>query len=213
MALGEGPRRAAFQEAIQATVNTQGRWKEMGDVVVPDASPVSHSIYWRTTGALLALTLIVGESPHPVSPAVIYALLSNVYPCVNARASMHLSLSFIRQLQGSVADALLPWMVIPQGQDLKSLPDGHRRILLQLVTNLNLDVSEIISIVCYWEAQTPFFSLVECHPNLWMNRLNGPPASSPLQCLETITSSNPHNSGICCKASRRALKLIDNGMR
>jgi len=119
----------------------------MGDTVVPDMSPVTDNRYWRITGALLALSLLAGENLHPISPIVIYALLSNVHPHPNARAPMDLSLSFVRQLQSSKADSLLPWMIIPPGQDWRSLPDGHRNLLREFITNLDLDVSEIPSIV------------------------------------------------------------------
>jgi hypothetical protein len=113
----------------------------MGDTMVPDTSPVTNNKYWRVTGVLLALALLAGENLHPVSPAIIYALLSNVHQHSEATASMHLSLSFIEQLEGSKAITLLPWMIIPPGQDWKDLPIGHRSQLIQLLTNLDLDVS------------------------------------------------------------------------
>lgn len=145
-ATGEGPRRTAFQKALEATVDVKGCWKEMGDTIVPDTSPVTDNKYWRVTGALLALALLAGENLHPISPAIVYALLSNVHPRSDVVAPMDMSLSLIQQLQISKADALLPWMIIPPGQDWKNLPDGHRGILRQVITNLDLNVSTIISL-------------------------------------------------------------------
>lgn len=121
----------------------------MGDTVVPDTSPVTDNRYWRITGTLLTLALLAGENLHPISPVVIYALLSNVHPHPNTRAPMDLSLSFIRQLQSSKADTLLPWMIIPPSQDWKSLPDGHRNLLREFITNLDLDVSGMIFIILW----------------------------------------------------------------
>jgi hypothetical protein len=116
-------------------------WVEMGDLVVPNASPVTDGGYWRVAGALLALSLLAGDNLHPVSPIVVYALLSNVQESVSAEAPMNLNLSFIRELQSSKAVDLHPWMIIPPGQDWKTLPPGHRTMLLWLVSGLGLDVS------------------------------------------------------------------------
>jgi hypothetical protein len=116
----------------------------MGDTMVPDMSPVTNNKYWRVTGALLALALLAGENLHPVSPVVIYALLSNVHQRSEVITSMDLSLSFIQQLEDSKANTLLPWMIIPPGDDWKSLPIGHRNQLLEVITNLDLDVSQTV---------------------------------------------------------------------
>ena len=116
----------------------------MGDTMVPDMSPVTNNKYWRVTGALLALALLAGENLHPVSPVVIYALLSNVHQRSEVITLMDLSLSFIQQLEDSKANTLLPWMIIPPGDDRKSLPIGHRNQLLEVITNLDLDVSQTV---------------------------------------------------------------------
>jgi hypothetical protein len=139
--VGEGPRRTAFQEAIQAMVDTTGCWKETGDFMVPDTSPVTKAKYWHVMGGLLALALLTGDSLHPISPAVIYALLSNIPVLSDPRAPMHMSLSFIHQLSKSKARDLLPWMVLPPGQDWQNLPSAHRTLLRELITNLGIDVS------------------------------------------------------------------------
>ena len=106
-------------------VEKEGYWVQMGDLVVPNASPVTECGYWRVAGALLALSLLAGDNLHPVSPIIVYALLSNVQESVNPEASMNLSLSFIQELQSSKAVDLHPWMVIPPGKDWKTLPIGH----------------------------------------------------------------------------------------
>ena len=138
--VGESPRRTAFQEAIRATVSTRGCWKAIGDTMVPDTSPVTNAKYWRVTGVLLALALLSGENLHPVSPVVAYALLANVHRHSEAATSMHLSLSFIEQLEDSKAKTLLPWMIIPPHKDWRELPSGHRAQLLQVITNFDLNV-------------------------------------------------------------------------
>ena len=119
----------------------EGYWNEIGDTMVPNSSPVTDRRYWQAAGGLLALALLAGHSLHPVSPAVIYALLSNVHRQSTPSTVMDLSLGFIRQIQNFSATTLLPWMIIPQGQDWKALPEGHKALLRDLITNLDLDVS------------------------------------------------------------------------
>ena len=112
----------------------------MGDAMVPVMSLVTDNKYWKVTGALLALGLLAGESLHPISPAVIYTLLSNIHQNSDPITSMNLSLGFIQKLDGLKAKALIPWMIIPPGQDWKSLPAAHRVMLRDLTANLGLEV-------------------------------------------------------------------------
>lgn len=118
----------------------------MGDTLVPDLSHVTDNKYWRITGHLLALALLAGESLHPISPAVVYALLSKVAPHPDSVIPMHLSLALVQELCGSKADDLIPWMIIPPDQDWRTLPDGHRARLLEVLTNLDINVSGTILI-------------------------------------------------------------------
>ena len=148
-AIGEGPRRTAFQEALRIMLETGGCWNEMGDAMVPNLSPVTDQRYWLMAGGLLALALLAGDSLHPVSPAVVYALLSNVQEDSGLSAVMNVSLSFIRQLESSKAANLLPWMIIPPGQDWKTLPEGHRILLRDLITGLGLEVGHFRSFIIY----------------------------------------------------------------
>ena len=83
--------------------------------MVPDLSPVVSRKYWQVVGVLLALTLRMGESVTPVSPAVIYALLSNIQDCSGPMAPMDLSLELICSVQGSQAGIVLPWMIVAPG--------------------------------------------------------------------------------------------------
>lgn len=119
-----------------------GYWTEAGDAMFPNQSPVTDNKYWQVAGGLLALTLLAGENTHPVSPAVIYALLSNVHEKPNPNASMDLSLSFIKQLRCSKIQALIPWMIIPPDQDWRDLPDGHRAALLANLAGLEVEVGK-----------------------------------------------------------------------
>jgi hypothetical protein len=123
-------------------VDREGFWREMGDTMVPCASPVTDGKYWKTMGGLLALALLIEENPHPVAPVVIYALLCNVHARSDPRAVMHMSLRLIEELTPSKAKDLIPWMIVPPGQDWRSLPEGHRAKLLELVTWLGIDVSK-----------------------------------------------------------------------
>ena len=109
--------------------------------MVPNMSLVTNNKYWKVTGAFLALGLLAGESLHPIAPAVVYALLSNVHQDSDPISSMNLSLEFIRQLDDLKAKALIPWMIIPPEQDWKSLPVAHRAMLRDLTANLGLEVS------------------------------------------------------------------------
>ena len=132
-------------------------WGETGDVFIPIASHVADRGYWRAAGGLLALLLIAGESLHPVSPAVIYALLSNVHKQADPSNPMDVSLGFIQQLQSCKASVLLPWMIIPPGQDWKNLPEGHQVLLRNLLSGLNLHVSSQHPLTLHCES--------DCHPS------------------------------------------------
>lgn len=117
-------------------------------MMIPDSSPVTDERYWHTAGVLLALVLLAGEDPHPVSPVVIYTLLASVHTPPNSMlATMDLSLGLIRELDEPKVATLLPWMIIPEGQDWKSLPTGHHVLLRDTITFLGLDVSRISLIV------------------------------------------------------------------
>ena len=93
------------------------------------------------TGVLLALALLSGENIQPISPIFAYTLLVNVHKdTAKASAAMELSLCFIEQLGSSMANTLLPWMIIPPCKDWRALPPGHWAQLLQVITNLDIDV-------------------------------------------------------------------------
>lgn len=111
--------------------------------MVPGDSPVTDRAYWKTAGMLIALILLTGDSVSPVSPAIIYALLSNVREREDQCAPMNLSLRFISQLQVSDSKAriLLPWMIIPPGTDWTELPHGHRIQIRDLFAGFGLEVS------------------------------------------------------------------------
>lgn len=111
----------------------------MGDTLVPSSSPVVDPNYWQTLGALLALALLAGDNLHPVSPVLVYAIMSNVRERADPSAPMDLSLRLIQQLNNDKASILLPWMIIPPGQDPSSLPAGHRNLLTTLVVGLGFE--------------------------------------------------------------------------
>lgn len=114
----------------------------MDHTFVPDDSPVVDHAYWRVAGTLIALALLCGDGIHPISPAVAYALLSNVEERPDPRAPMELSLCLIDGLQKSKARILLPWMIIPPGQDWRALPMGHQTLVRDLISGLGIEVSD-----------------------------------------------------------------------
>ena len=118
-------------------------WNKIDETMVPGDSPVTDSAYWKVAGMLIALVLLEGDSTCPVSPAIIYALLSNVRERQDQCALMNLSLRFISRLQisDSKAQILLPWMIIPPGTDWTTLPDNHQLQIQGLLAGLGLEVS------------------------------------------------------------------------
>ena len=109
--------------------------------MVPESSPVTDAKHWQVTGALLALVLLLGENVHLVSPIFAYTMLANVdRNTAEVSASMDLSLCCIKQLQSFMANTLLPWMIIPPCKDWRALPPGHQTQLLQVITNLDINV-------------------------------------------------------------------------
>jgi len=119
-------------------VKAQNMWKLVGSWYVPDPSPVCDKQRWFAFGTLLALALLTEGSIGPVSPILIYVLLAHLRKPANPLDTMHLSLSFINQIDGLRAQILLPWMVIPPGQDWRQLHNTH---LLHTITDLEIDVS------------------------------------------------------------------------
>ena len=87
-------------------IEQEGQWRNVGDTMVPSDSPLANRTYWQAVGGFLALGLVSGIGVHPVSPVVSYALLSNINERQDPRASMHLSLRIIQQLQSNKADIL-----------------------------------------------------------------------------------------------------------
>jgi len=119
-------------------------WKVLGCWYGPDVSPVGDEERWYNIGIFLALALLTTGSVHPVSPALIYALLVETFHKPepdNTQTMMHLSLEFIKEVDASRADIILPWMIIPPGQDFSDLPEGHRTDLMYALGGLGLDVS------------------------------------------------------------------------
>jgi hypothetical protein len=193
-ALGRGPRRTAVRIALKIMLQQENCWSKMGDIMIPDSSPVADPGYWKVAGGLLALALLIGESPAPVSPAVIYALLSNVREQNNPSAQMDMSLGFIHELQSSKAGDLLPWMIIPPGQNWRDLPEGHRNLLRELFVGLGLDVSgqylsHYVVRIMGLPSSHEQYSRVQ-----WKLTPNGPKPLSPLPCSETLTFSPRCNS-------------------
>ena len=58
---------------------------------------------------------------------------------------MHLSLSFIKEIDELQAKVLLPWMVVAPGQDWRWLPSIHQTQLLHIISGLEVDVSGLFT--------------------------------------------------------------------
>jgi hypothetical protein len=123
-------------------------WKVLGRWYVPEVSPVGDEQRWYNIGIFLALALLTTGSVHPVSPALIYALLVQTFykpELDDTQTMMQLSLGFIAEVDESQAKIVLPWMIIPPGQDLSNLPEGHRTNLMYALGGLGLDVSLLLT--------------------------------------------------------------------
>ena len=142
--MGPGPRRSAFEEVLWSLTKEPNMWKLLGGWYVPDVSPVCDEQRWESIGSLLALALLTIGSIQPVSPALIYALLVTTFhtpKLADPQMMMHLSLEYIKEIDELQADVILPWMVLPPGQNWKDLPAAHRTELLLTLTGLGVDVS------------------------------------------------------------------------
>jgi hypothetical protein len=122
-------------------VKAHNMWKLVGSWYVPDPSPVFDRQKWFGFGTLLALALLTEGSISPVSPVLIYMLLARLRKLVDPLDTMHLSLNFIKEVDELQAQVLLPWMIVPSGQDWRNLPFAHRAQLLNMISGLEIDVS------------------------------------------------------------------------
>jgi len=119
-------------------------WWLHGSWFVPDVFPVCNESKWYSAGKLLAVTLLTNGSVHPVSPVLIYALLVATFhspTLTDLQTMMNFSLNYIKEVDELQSKVVLPWMVVPPGQDWRDLPPGHRAELLELITGLGFDVS------------------------------------------------------------------------
>ena len=127
-AIGPGLRCAAFEEVLWSLTKEQKMWKLHGSWFVPDVSPVCDEERWYSIGTLLAIALLTNGSIHPVSPVLIYTLMVASFRkprLTDIQTTMNFSLNYIRELDELQSRVVLPWMVVPPGQDWRDLPAGH----------------------------------------------------------------------------------------
>jgi hypothetical protein len=99
----------------------------------------AHRIRWKTTGTFLLLHLLtLGNGPEPVSPFLLYLLLTGAlsdenqtpHPCTL------LSLKTLYQLDPGTADALRPWMILKESDQLSGIAGGWMPPPLMSIQNL-----------------------------------------------------------------------------
>ena len=121
-------------------VKEQQMWKLVSSWYVPDPSPICDGQKWFGFGKLLALALLTEGNVSPVSPILIYILLAHLQKPIDVLDAMHLSLSFIKEINELQAKVLLPWMVVAPDQDWRQLPSIHQTQLLHTISGLEVDV-------------------------------------------------------------------------
>lgn len=145
---GHGPERGVLQQAIQMLTEDQTLWVASQDgsgwarpVFSPALSP-EHELRWKTTGTLLLLHLLtLGNGPEPVSPILLYLLLT----AASLRGERSLlpsdtliSLESLYQLDPGIADTLRPWMVLKETDRLSGFTgDRVHRSMMSVQSVLN----------------------------------------------------------------------------
>jgi hypothetical protein len=142
---GDGPERAVLQQVIQMLIEDPTLWTSATDGsgwVRPVFTPVlslTHQIRWKTMGTFLLLHLLtLGNGPEPVSPFLLYLLLTSALPNKNPthHAHMQLSLRSLYQLDAGTAKLLQPWMMLKETDRLSGFAGGLMPPLLMPIQNL-----------------------------------------------------------------------------
>lgn len=142
-AIGVGPERAVFREAISSRLEDRSRWSDRTDGGY--AQPIFTTLLGgivrsRTTafyvdGTLAALHMgFLGVGPEPMSPWIVYAATQQDWN------GMDLSLDFIRALDSSKATLLEPWFDFPQDVVLSFPQDFHHPVVQLAGHYLSLSV-------------------------------------------------------------------------
>jgi hypothetical protein len=141
---GDGPEQATLQQAIQTLVKDQTSW-----IFSPDGSgwarpaftpalSLEHQARWRSVGTLILLHLLtLGNGPEPISPFLVYLLLTAA--SLQGQRSLCgkdllIGLGALYQLDSATADILRSWMVLKETDKLSNFDDNripHQVMLIQ----------------------------------------------------------------------------------
>jgi hypothetical protein len=131
---GNGPEQATLQQAIQTLVTDRTSWSFSPDgsgwarpAFTPTLS-LRHQARWRSVGTLMMLHLLtLGNGPEPISPYLLYLLLSAA--SLGGRKSLCgndllIGLGSLYKLDADTADILWPWMVLKETDKLSGFDGG-----------------------------------------------------------------------------------------
>jgi hypothetical protein len=132
---GDGPECATLQQAVRTVVGDATLWTASTDGsgwVKPLFTPAlsgEHQTRWKTIGTLILVHLLtLGNGPEPISPFLLYLLLT--------AASHHghrslcaedvlIDLGSLYELDRGTADILRPWMVLKETDKLSGFSSGQ----------------------------------------------------------------------------------------
>lgn len=131
---GDGPERATLQQAIQEVIKDSTSWlpPDSSGWVRPAFTPTlshEHQLRWRSTGTLLLLHLLVlGNGPEPVSPFLLYLLLTAA--SLQGSRSLYaedalIGIGSLYDLDYGTADLLRPWMLLKETDKLTGFAGGR----------------------------------------------------------------------------------------
>lgn len=135
IATGNGPECATLQQAIQTIVGDKTLWTASTDGsgwVKPLFTPalsVERQTRWKTIGTLILVHLLtLGNGPEPISPFLLYLLLTAALH--HGRRSLAIEdvlidLGSLYQLDCGTAEVLRPWMVLKETDKLSGFVGGR----------------------------------------------------------------------------------------
>ena len=128
IATGNGPECAALQQAIQIIVGDTALWTASADGsgwVKPLFTPAlsgEHQTRWKMIGTLILVHLLtLGNGPEPISPFLLYLLLTAALHHGHRTLTVEdvlIDLGSLYKLDRGTADILRPWMVLKETDKL-----------------------------------------------------------------------------------------------
>lgn len=171
---GRGPERAVLHEVIRSFLNDKAYWNyEAGEStwarpVWAPVLPRERRTRWKTMGTFLLLHLLtLGNGPEPVSPFLMYLLLTGAVHRGEEEkrpgpVDSEVDLGVLYKLDAKIADSLRPWMVLKGSDRLKGLTGrpGAAASLQSLLSQCNLQVRSFLDVhveVAAYNEQLNFF--------------------------------------------------------